>query len=79
VVELVNINQVIRDALQESSPIDILKIDTEGVEIQTVEAIEPGLARSVSRVYLEATPTRDLHPDLFRRRQYGTVCQLIRK
>jgi FkbM family methyltransferase len=79
VVNCININEVIRNALQDASPIDILKIDTEGVEIQTVEAIEPELAQSISTVYLESRPSKELHPHLFYNRQYGSVCQLTRK
>jgi FkbM family methyltransferase len=79
IVTCMHINEVVRDALREASQIDILKIDTEGAEIQTVDAIEPELLQSISTIYLEAQPSRDLHPRMFRNKQYGSVHQLTKK
>lgn len=79
VVPCVHINDVLRDALQDAAVVDILKIDTEGVEVQTVEAIEASLLPKVSRIYLEARPSGDLHPGVFRNEQYGSVRKLISK
>ena len=78
-VDCVQINDVLSDVLQQRGSIDILKIDTEGVEMQTVEAIHPALAAKIKRIYLEAEPDRPLHPDLFSQKQYGGVCQLTLK
>ena len=55
----------------------ILKIDTEGVEIGTVEAIREDLVKHIGKIYIEAAPKHRLHPDTFRQRQYGSVCQLV--
>lgn len=70
------INAVIEHALRSFPRIDILKIDTEGVEIETVEAIRPDLAARIRCIYIEAAPQARLHPQRFEQHQYGTVCQL---
>lgn len=79
VVKCIHINEVLDNILSDNSSIDILKIDTEGVELQTVEAIRPDLLRSISSIYLEAQPAGDIHPQLFENRQYGGVRQLTRR
>ena len=78
-VECIHINEVIEDALKNFPHIDILKIDTEGVEIQTVKAIHPESLKSISKIYLEAQPLGDIHHKLFDNKQYGSVCQLRMK
>ncbi len=75
-VDCLEINEVLKSILLHEEHIDILKIDTEGVEIQTVEAIEKEILKRIKRIYLEAKPKRNLHPDMFTQRQYGSVCQL---
>ena len=70
---------VIREILKTVDFIDILKIDTEGTELRTIEALDPELARRIKRIYLEADPHRALHPDIFWQRQYGGMCQLMNK
>ena len=75
-VDCLNINDVLRNVLSKEQWIDILKIDTEGVEIKTVEAIEKDILKRIKKIYLEATPHYQLHPTTFRQKQYGTVCQL---
>ena len=75
-VSCLHVNEVLRNAFQTTDHIDVLKIDTEGVEIQTVNAIDATLLPSISAIYLEARPSRPLHPHLFKNRQYGSVRQL---
>lgn len=79
VVQCVHINDVLKEALQKASRIDVLKIDTEGVEIQTVNAISPEILPRISAIYLEAWPTGEMLPGVFDNRQYGGVRQLTRK
>lgn len=79
VVPCLHINDVLRNALNDILKIDILKIDTEGVEIQTVNAIEPELLSYISTIYLEACPDDDLLPRLYDNVQTGTVRHLIKK
>jgi hypothetical protein len=76
-VDCLDINDVISDVLSREGTIDILKVDTEGVEIKTVEAIRPELARKIRRIYLEARPSYQLHAGPFRQKQHGSVCHLI--
>ena len=56
--------------------IDILKIDTEGVEVKTVTSLHTELAEKIRIIYLEAYPEHSLHLAIFRQKQYGSVCQL---
>jgi FkbM family methyltransferase len=78
-VDCLSINEVLREILEKEESIDVLKIDTEGIEIQTVKAIEEDLLSSIKRIYLEGKPEEVLHPRIFEQRQYGTVCQLVSK
>lgn len=80
IVECVHINQVLKNVLADVGHIDILKIDTEGVEVRTVQAIEPKFLDSISTIYLEASPPPPeyLHPAVFKNTQYGTIRQLTK-
>lgn len=78
-VECLEINAVLRSVLERADYIDVLKVDIEGVEIPTVEAIRPELLARIKRIYVEATPSQTIHPEMFRRRQYGGVCQLTNR
>jgi FkbM family methyltransferase len=78
-VDCLNINDVLNDILEGNAGIDLLKIDTEGVEIRTVKAIDPTLASKIRQIHLEAQPDHDLYPDLFTQQQYGSVCRMTRK
>ena len=75
-VDCLDINSVIENVFQQHHSIDILKIDTEGVEVRTVTALKPSYAEKIKRIYIEAEPETDIHPDIFLRRQYGSVCKL---
>jgi FkbM family methyltransferase len=79
IVDCIEINDVIRIVLEKEECIDILKIDTEGVEIKTVEAIDSSLLKRIRKIYLEAKPEQLLHPDTFIQKQHGSVCQLVEK
>lgn len=79
IVDCLHINDVLRDALRVFPRVDVIKIDTEGVEVQTVEAIDVELLKRVRRIFLEAHPKTELRGDLFRNRQYGSVRQLTRR
>lgn len=78
-VECLEINAVLRDVLSKEETIDILKLDTEGVEIQTVEAIDIENLSRIRCIYLEAEPNLPLHPGLFDQRQYGSVYQMVNR
>lgn len=78
-VECLEINEVLQRIIDKEKFIDVLKIDTEGVEIQTIKAIEGDLLKRTKRIYLESEPGEALHPKIFEQCQYGTVCQLVNK
>lgn len=78
-VQCLHINQVLSNVLTERPHIDILKIDTEGAEIPTVAAIDEMYLPKIRKIYIEAEPRSELHPNYFTQRQYGTVCQLENK
>ena len=56
--------------------IDIIKIDTEGVEIATVKAMDSFLTKGIRYIFIEAHPGKDRLLKEFTQRQYGSVCQL---
>ncbi len=78
-VDCLAINDVLERALARAGEIDLVKIDTEGLELDTVRAMDPALLRRVRHVALEAEPDAPLHPALFTQRQYGSVCRLARR
>ncbi len=45
--------------------IDVLKVDTEGAEIETVAAIRPDLLDRIHTIYFETTERPALHADRF--------------
>lgn len=78
-VECLSIGSVLADVLAKEEFIDILKLDIEGAELRTIDAIDPAMAARIRAIYLEASPSRPLLPDLFEQRQYGSTCQLTRR
>jgi FkbM family methyltransferase len=77
-VQCVHIDEALRAALQSFPRIDILKIDTEGVEVQTVNAIDSALLPHIQNAYIEAQPREPLRASHFHNRQYGSIRQLRR-
>jgi len=61
VVPCVRINDALRAAIEQFRQIDILKIETEGVEVKTVQAIDSKLLPFVRQIFLEANPDGELH------------------
>jgi FkbM family methyltransferase len=78
-VDCLAINVVLERALARAGEIDLVKIDTEGLELDTVRAMDPALLRRVRAIVVEAEPDEPLHPALFAQRQYGSVCRLTRR
>lgn len=75
-VQVVDVNSVLEFVLEREQRIDVLKIDTEGSELSTIEAVRPDLQRRIGTVYLEAEPGLPIHPEVFDQEQMGTVCRL---
>jgi FkbM family methyltransferase len=80
-VECVDINAVLERAVARFGTVDVLKLDTEGLEYDTVRAIDPALLRRVRHVALEAeeAPDEPLHPELFTQGRSGIVRRLTRR
>jgi FkbM family methyltransferase len=57
-VRSVGINDVLEHALEEADRIDVLKIDTEGTELEILAAARPDLLGRVRTVYLETADRR---------------------
>lgn len=76
-VQCDGINQVLEKLLDKHDQIDLIKIDTEGAELKTVEAInEENLAR-IKMIYIEAqTPPILKNPAKFRIEKYKTVLRI---
>lgn len=73
------VNDVLQKIFDNENFIDILKIDTEGIEVVTVLDIKSEYLKKIKIIYLEAYPTQLLHPTYFNQYQYGGICQLIAK
>ena len=78
-VPCLDVNEVLQEILATEEIIDILKIDTEGLEVRTVKHIRVDFLKRIRRIYIEASPEEELHPAIFEQLQYGSVCQLVNK
>lgn len=74
-----HVDRVIEHALERFPRIDLLKIDTEGVEEETVRAISPRFYERIGRIYLESLPDADLLEPRFRNAQYVSIRRLINR
>jgi FkbM family methyltransferase len=75
-VESLDINRVLDGVLEREPLIDVLKLDTEGLELRTVRAIRPDLLRRVRVIYFEVDEEPEVHPELFERSFANTTCAL---
>lgn len=75
-VECLHINDVLDPILNQHDFIDILKIDTEGAEQQTVAAIAKEFLPRIRSIYFEGAPMTRLLPQYYRQQQRWSVCQL---
>jgi len=64
-VPCLEINHVLEEVLAHEPEIDILKIDTEGLEEPTVAAIRPELLARIATIYFESERPAPLHEDRF--------------
>jgi hypothetical protein len=70
-----DINNVLEDIIEMEGLIDILEIDTEGVEIATVKAIIHDYLSRIRHIFIDARPSDDLLPSIFKQKQYESVYQ----
>jgi FkbM family methyltransferase len=64
-VPCLEINDVLERVLAREERIDVLKVDTEGAEVDTIAALRPELLDRVSTIYFETTDRPVLHADRF--------------
>jgi FkbM family methyltransferase len=64
-VECVGINDVLEEVLGSAPAVDILKIDTEGTELDIIRAVRPELLRRVRTAYLEVERRPESTPEPF--------------
>ena len=75
-----HVNEVLGEILEREGAIDILKIDTEGVEEATVRAIAPEHLRRIKAVYAEMpNAANPLAGEGFEGRRYGAVMQMFNR
>lgn len=74
-VDVLTLDHVLAEVLDREPHIDVLKIDTEGAEIPTIAAADSELLARVGVIYAEATPHKQIRPDLTQRRR-GDICVL---
>ena len=75
-VECAGINEVLAGVLAEHERIDLLKIDTEGTELDIARAIRPELLERVNTIYLEAERRPSPSLSSFRQRFRNQTWQL---
>jgi FkbM family methyltransferase len=78
-VEMRDVNEILEEILALEEAIDVLKVDTEGLEQTIVAAIRPDLLRRIQTIYFESSrPAPALHPGLFEHSRRGQVERLAR-
>jgi FkbM family methyltransferase len=77
-VDCLAINDVLESALEETDRIDVLKVDTEGMEVRTVSAIRPDLLERIGVIYFETEARVELFPDVFETR-YESMTATLRR
>jgi FkbM family methyltransferase len=75
-VECLDINDVLDGVLKKERFVDVLKIDTEGVEVQTVRSIRSEYLERIRQIFFEGHADRPLHADLFSEKRYGGVTHM---
>lgn len=65
-VDCIGINTVLERVLETSDSIDLLKIDTEGAELDTLAAIRPDLLRKIKSIRLETYENPNPMPERFK-------------
>jgi FkbM family methyltransferase len=78
-VECVAIGRVLERVLEQEGRIDVLKVDTEGAEVDTVAAIRPDLLDHVGTIYFETTERPVLHAERFEQSFACDTCRLVNR
>lgn len=79
-VHCFNINDVLKQVLDTVDVVDILKIDTEGLELKTVKAIDESFCPRIRKIYFEGHTSEQVHPRFFTQRLLQSdVCELTNR
>lgn len=84
-VKCVNVNDILKSILNKEKSIDILKIDTEGNELDIINAIEKNILSKIKIIFFEIDYTIKLGsdfrilPDYYEQVRYGNTIKLILK
>jgi FkbM family methyltransferase len=79
-VRCLEINELLQGVIDDAGSIDVLKLDTEGLEERTVRAIRPDLLERVGLVYLESPePLDPIAPELMVQSRRLFVTRLTRR
>ena len=78
-VPSLEVNDVLGSVLEREERVDVLKLDTEGLEIATARAIRPDLLERVGAIYLETDRPVSLWPDRFRAEFSNQTLRLFRR
>jgi FkbM family methyltransferase len=78
-VECRDVNDVLAEILEREERIDILKLDTEGEELPTVQAIRPELLARIDTIYFEWPEEPEVHRELFEHSYANTTCVLRKR
>lgn len=81
-VETLAINEVLKSILEKESRIDLLKMDIEGLELDTVKEIKEEYLLKIKIIYMEYTESESLpvlFPQIFRQQQRGSICSFYNK
>jgi FkbM family methyltransferase len=78
-VDCLAINDVLRGVLEREDRVDMLKIDTEGLENRTVQAIEPELLEKIATICFETTEPINPAPEQFVLRYATDTARLVNR
>ena len=78
-VECLAANDMLEDILSSEASIDVLKVDTEGLEAATIAAIRPELIERVRTIYFESESPARLHGERFEFSYANETVRLSRK
>lgn len=76
-VQVLDINDVLGGVLATTPRVDILKLDTEGSEFETIASIREEYLDRIGAVYFETEERRPVHPDRFEASYACDVCRLV--
>lgn len=78
-VNCLSINTILKELLDLHEFIDILKIDTEGSEIETIMSIDDKYFEKIKSIYVETEEDIKLNYSHFSKYRYGPILKLINK